>query len=198
MKLLIFDMGHVFVDFEWQSVCEAFCRRAGCSFAVLKPVFAALSQLGYESGRIGTDRFLAELNTRLGADITRQEFEELFTHTFRENTEMAQLLQKLKQQRPLYLLSNTNEVHWHWLQSNFNVARHFEELILSYEVGCVKPETAIYEEVLRRSRFAASDCLFIDDLECNIKAAAALGMHTVQFQGVQPLKAELFRHGLAV
>lgn len=198
MKLLVFDMGHVFVDFEWESVCLAFCRRAGCTIETLRPVFYELSQLGYESGRIGTDTFLGELNSRLKTDISREEFTELFTHTFRENEEMAQLLQTLKQQVPLYLLSNTNEVHYDWLQEKYAVARHFQELILSYKVGCSKPDQAIYRHVLERSRFDAGDCLFIDDLQPNIDAALGVGMKAHRFGGIEPLKSELRSYGLQV
>lgn len=198
MKLLVFDMGHVFVDFEWEAVCGGFCRRTGCSLETLRPVFGELSQLGYESGQIGTDAFLAELNKRLGADITRQEFSELWLHTFRENPQMAELLQSLKKQRPLYLLSNTNEVQYEWLQANYNVARHFEHLVLSYKVGCSKPEEEIYRLVLERSGLRAQDCLFVDDLERNVKAAARLGMNTIRFSGVEPLKSDLRGYGLSV
>jgi epoxide hydrolase-like predicted phosphatase len=198
MKLLVFDMGHVFVDFEWEAVCHGFCRRAACTIDDLRPVFAELSRLGYESGRIGTDEFLSELNKRLGTDIGRDEFTQLFTHTFRENQHMAELLQKLKKQRPLYLLSNTNEVHYEWLQSNFAVARHFDALILSYKVGSSKPEETIYRHVLELSGMNASDCLFIDDLQANIDAAARVGMNTIHFNGVEPLKEELSRYGFAV
>jgi putative hydrolase of the HAD superfamily len=198
MKLLVFDMGHVFVDFEWDAVCQEFCRRAGCTIETLRPVFYELSQLGYESGRIGTDTFLTELNSRLKTDISREEFTELFTHTFRENEEMAQLLQALKPQMPLYLLSNTNEVHYDWLQANYDVARHFQELILSYKVGCSKPDQAIYQHVLDRSRLSAGDCLFIDDLQPNIDAAVKAGMKAHRFSGIEPLKGELRTYGLQV
>jgi putative hydrolase of the HAD superfamily len=79
-----------------------------------------------------------------------------------------------------------------------NVERHFDELILSYKVGCSKPEAEIYREVLKRAGKPASDCLFVDDLECNIQAAAALGMHTIHFRGVADLKQKLTELGFAV
>ena len=198
MQILVFDMGHVFIDFEWDAVCHGFCVKSGKSAEDLREVMSAVSQLGYESGKVDTTTFLAEINRHLGVEITREEFEQLWTHTFRENLEMAELLQKLRSQRPLYLLSNTNEVHYEWLQRMFNVERHFDELILSYKVGSSKPEAEIYREVLKRCGRPASDCLFIDDLECNIKAAAALGMHTIHFRGVAELKQKLSELGFTV
>lgn len=198
MKLFVFDMGHVFVDFEWEDVCQGFCRASGCSRDRLREVFSHVAQLGYERGTVSTTDFLAEINRQLGSAITQEVFNELWTFGFRENEEMARLLQTLRSQRPLYLLSNTNEVHYDFIQSRYNVARHFDELILSYKVGYTKPQAEIYREVLRRSRIEPEDCLFIDDLECNVNAARKLGMNTIQFRGVDDLKQNLQELGFAV
>jgi glucose-1-phosphatase len=198
VKVLVFDMGHVFVDFEWDAVCEGFCQAAGVSRERLKEVFSQVAKLGYESGHIDTNTFLQELNTRLGSNIERSQFDQLWVSTFRENEEMAALLQTLKQQRPLYLLSNTNEVHYEYLQGRYDVARHFEELILSYKVGCSKPDASIYREVLRRADVPAHNCLFVDDLEPNILAASELGMQVIQFKGVAHLKDKLSEFGFKV
>lgn len=198
MKLLVFDMGHVFVDFEWDEVCQGFCQKAGCSRDRLKEVFVHVAQLGYEQGSISTKDFLAEINRLLESTISQEVFNDLWTFGFRENEEMALLLQKLRSQRPLYLLSNTNEVHYDFVQSRYNVARHFDELILSYKVGYTKPHAEIYREVLRRSGVEAEHCLFVDDLECNVEAARKLGMNTIQFRGVEDLKLQLQDFGFTV
>lgn len=198
MQLLVFDMGHVFIDFEWETVCNGFCTRSGMTMEQLQQVMREVAKLGYESGHIDTAGFLRELNRHLSIELTREEFTEIWTQSFRENADMADLLQKLRKQRPLYLLSNTNEVHYEWLQAHYDVARHFDELILSYKVGCSKPDPQIYSEVLRRSGKDAGDCLFIDDLRANVDAAARLGMHTILFQGIEHLKQQLAAHGLEI
>lgn len=184
-------MGHVFVDFDWDVVCQGFCRRAGLTREEFKPVLRHLHSLGYESGKISTRDFLAELNRVSGADLAEDEFHVLWNATFHENEEMARLLQGLGESRPIFLLSNTNESHYGYLQATYNVARHFSELILSYEVGCSKPEHDIYREVFRRSGHQPEECLFIDDLVPNIEAARELGMNAIRFTGVEPLKSEL-------
>lgn len=189
-------MGHVFVDFEWDEVCEGFCRISGRTREELKRGMHHVAQLGYESGKVTTEAFLAELNRLLGTKLTVDEFSQLWIRTFRENPEMASLLSLLKEQRPLCLLSNTNEIHYEHLQQQYNVARHFNEIVLSYKVGLVKPDPLIYHEVFRRSGFAADQCLFVDDLEPNISAASRLGMRTIHFQGVADLKKRLQEFGL--
>lgn len=196
VKLIVFDMGHVFVDFDWNAVCQGFATRANIEPAQFKEVLAYMGSLGYEAGAITTDEFLSELNNKLRSDITREEFDVLWTHGFHENPEMAALLNELRQSRPLYLLSNTNEVHYDFLQTTFDVARHFEELILSYQVGCTKPNERIYDEVFKRSGYTPQECVFIDDLVPNIRSAQALGMKTVHFIGIADLKAKLSEFGI--
>ena len=198
LQLLVFDMGHVFVDFDWEQVCAGFCAASKKNREELRETLKHCAKLGYESGKIDTNGFLAELNKWLGTALSLEEFSRLWVNTFHENEEMAGLLSVLKQQRPLYLLSNTNEVHYEHLQEKYNVARHFQELILSYKVGSSKPEHFIYQEVLRRSGLAAEECLFVDDLLPNIKAAEELGIKTIHFQGVSDLKDRLSKMGFDV
>ena len=72
----------------------------------------------------------------------------------------------------------------------------FELVVDSGFVGIRKPDPAIYELTLERlGDVAASDCLFIDDLEVNIEAARHLGMSAVHFvdneQAVPEIRAAL-------
>jgi len=198
VKLIVFDMGHVFVDFEWEEVCRGFYALSGHTRDEFRSVLHYVGGLGYERGEITTEDFLKELNARLGTTLSVDEFKVLWNATFRENPEMAALLQALKASYPLYLLSNTNEVHYRHLQDTYGVARHFQELILSYEVGHAKPDAAIYQVVLERSGLAAANCVFVDDLPGNVAAARALGMHGIQFTGIEALKSELQALGVKV
>lgn len=198
VKLLVFDMGHVFVDFEWETVCQGFCDRAGITRDEFKPILKHIASLGYESGRAQTADVLREINAQLAdLNLTEEEFHTLWNATFRENEEMAALLQSLKKDRPIYLLSNTNDSHYSYLERTHQVSRHFEELILSYLVGSSKPEEAIYLEVLRRSGLKAEECLFVDDLPANIEAASKLGMNTIRFVGIADLKERLASFGIS-
>jgi HAD superfamily hydrolase (TIGR01509 family) len=107
-------------------------------------------------------------------------------------------LQQLRTQVPLCLLSNINEVHYEHLQGQYNFTRHFAEVVLSCRVGMVKPEPGIYLEALRRVGVPAEHCIFIDDLEGNVRAAREVGMHGIIFVGIEDLKTRLSACGLTV
>ncbi|CAN5132169.1 HAD family phosphatase [soil metagenome] len=202
IKLIVFDMGHVFVDFEWETVCQGFYSRAGITKEQFQPILKHVGSLGYESGHIDTSIFLKAINEQMAnhgdmQTIGEEEFHQLWNATFRENIEMANLMEELRKQHKLYLLSNTNESHWQYLDQTFKVSRHFEELILSYKVGHIKPQHEIYQEVLRRSNLAAQHCLFIDDLEPNIAAGSAVGMNVVHFKDISDLQSRFEHFGIS-
>ena len=198
LQVLVFDMGHVFVDFDWEVVCAGFCGVSKKTRDELRQVLAHCATLGYESGKIDTAGFLAELNKGLGTDLSISEFKALWNASFHENQEMAELLCTLKEQVPLYLLSNTNEIHYDFLNDTFNVSRPFNQLILSYKVGHSKPAHPIYHEVMRRSGLPADKHLFVDDLAPNIRAAQEVGLNTIHFQGASDLKERLSKFGFRV
>src|ERR1700684_3048197 len=62
----------------------------------------------------------------------------------------------------------------------FPVDELFDVVIASSKVGMRKPDPAIYELTCARLGVAPERCLFIDDLLCNVEAADALGMQTIQ------------------
>jgi putative hydrolase of the HAD superfamily len=56
----------------------------------------------------------------------------------------------------------------------------FDVIIDSSRVGLRKPDPAIYQLTCERLGVQPRDCLFIDDLECNVDAARDLGMEAIQ------------------
>jgi epoxide hydrolase-like predicted phosphatase len=201
VKLIVFDMGHVFIDFKFDEVCRGFCTRAGVGMEHFRPVVNRLSKLGYEIGQISTEGFLEQLNVELRAisvaekikfnDITVEEFHTLWNHNFSENEEMAELLQHLKGRRALALLSNTNESHFESLESKYKVTRHFGLVFLSYLLGMQKPDLKIYEHVIEKAGLLPEEIVFIDDRTENIDAARSLGIISIQFESPAQLKQEL-------
>lgn len=67
----------------------------------------------------------------------------------------------------------------------------FDEVLLSFEIGCRKPQPAIYELAAIRAGVAPGSCLLVDDLEVNCAAAIAAGWKAIQFQDNAQTIAEL-------
>jgi glucose-1-phosphatase len=196
MKLVVFDMGNVFIDFSWETVSAEFCKLTGLSEKTFRTAITHALFAKYERGKISTKDFIQELNTLFNTELTVDQFTACWNASFAEDPEMATLLANISKQVPLYLLSNTNENHFQFLEYSYKVSRHFQELILSHEVGFAKPEPEIYHEILKRSGLQPYECLFIDDLSDNIEAARSLGINTIHFRGIDDLKKRLPQFGV--
>lgn len=94
------------------------------------------------------------------------------------------LLLKLREKYVVYLLSNTNEIHWKWSCKNvfpyrgFRVEDYFEKIYLSYEMKMVKPDVEIFKTVLADADIDPKETFFIDDSEANCQTARTLGIST--------------------
>ena len=84
----------------------------------------------------------------------------------------------------VYLLSNTNEIHWQWSclhafrYKAFRAEDFFEHIYLSYEMKMAKPDADIFQKVLDETGILPNETLFIDDSEANCRTAEALGIST--------------------
>src|SRR5271163_3094886 len=77
------------------------------------------------------------------------------------------------------------------VRNNFAWISHFDHHIFSGEVRSVKPEPAIYQHCIDALGVRPSEALFIDDREINLEQARAVGIHTIRFQSVDQLRADL-------
>ena len=78
----------------------------------------------------------------------------------------------------------------------FDILKIFDEVILSFAVGAIKPETAIFEDVIKRAGGDRSKILYIDDREDLIKEASAMGIDSIRFEGAEKLKTTLAGRGV--
>ena len=94
---------------------------------------------------------------------------------------MFRLVKRLQGRYPLYLLSNTNDIHLNYFTAQYPVFASFSDAVYSHRVGCMKPERTIYEIAARQFGVEPGETVFIDDLPANIAAARAFGFHAIQY-----------------
>ncbi len=182
-KVLAFDIGQVLVPFNWPEVEAGFATRTGRSQTEVSAAMKKLQNLGYESGDTDTAGFLSELNRLLSSDISRDEFTVLWNESFRECERMIPALEQLVSTHRLVALSNTNPEHFEWLDKGLNIYRHFEHLILSHNVGFMKPDKRIYQQVIKYTGRSVKkkEILFIDDKPDFVYGARKYGIRAILF-----------------
>ena len=89
---------------------------------------------------------------------------------------MIELITELHAHHPLYLLSNTSDIHVDFILARYPVFSKFKDAVYSYKVRASKPEREIYEIALKQFGVKAEETFFIDDLQANIDAARSVGI----------------------
>ena len=98
---------------------------------------------------------------------------------------------------PVHAISNFSREKFDIVRRLFPFLDEFDELVISADVGMVKPDREIFELLIERTNLEPAQSLFVDDSEENIAAAHRIGFDTVLFKhGETDLQAELARRGV--
>lgn len=109
----------------------------------------------------------------------------------------VEIMKRLKQAGySLYGLSNWSAETFPLMRDKFDFFDLLDDIVISGEVGMIKPQPEIFEHMLERIGAPASACLFIDDAPANVEQAKKLGITAIQFHSPQQLEAELHELGV--
>ncbi len=104
----------------------------------------------------------------------------------------VEIMKRLKQAGySVYGLSNWSAETFPLVRNKFGFFGLLDDIIISGDVGQIKPDPEIYEIALRRIGRPAEECLFIDDALANIEQARRMGFAVVHFQSPEQLETEL-------
>ena len=186
IKNLIVDFGGVLIDLDRQRCLENF-RELG-----LPDVEHTLDLYHqqdffqqYEKGLISSADFRNVIREKIGRDVADARIDAAW-NSFLVSipTYKLDLLLALRKDYVVYLLSNTNEIHWEWSCEHafpykaFRVEDYFEHIFLSYEMKMAKPDEEIFRKVLDDAGLDPKETFFIDDSEANCLTARSLGIST--------------------
>ena len=185
IKNIVFDLGGVLVDLDFKAAINGL-QKAG--FAKVKEQLQSFDREGifqkFELGEMTAEEFRTAIRENSTVTLTDEEIDALWNAMLLEiPREKLELILDLRGKYMVYLLSNTNSIHWDYVCKNafnyrgFRVKDYFEETFLSYEMHLAKPDKAIFEKVLQDANLLAEETLFIDDSEANCKAAEEVGIH---------------------
>ncbi len=188
LKGIIFDLGAVIVEINYNKTIEAF-KAIGISN--IESLFSQHKQIDvfdlFEKGLISGEVFRRQLLQFVSNEnISNKEFDAAWNAMIIDlPIENLFILEKLKQTYPTYLLSNTNEIHIRYLNEflrmKYNVdnfSYYFEKVYYSYEMKMRKPDIEIFKYVINQIQYDPEQILFIDDNKANIESAKATGLQT--------------------
>lgn len=195
---IVLDMGNVIVKFSHARMCEQIGILVGVG---AEPVRRLLFDQGWqwelERGSLSNGEFAARLERKFGCVIPRQALEHAAGDIFSPVAGISEFLADLKQTDVrLMLLSNTCRAHLDWIQSQWDFLSYFDDLVLSYEEGVMKPERKIFEVLVARAQADPTTLFFTDDIPENVAASRAFGIDAEVFIDVPTLRRHLSERGL--
>lgn len=187
IRNIVFDLGCVLVGLDKDRCVEAF-KKVGLDDVAYYVDEHRCEDFFHdvEIGAIDTAEFCEEIRRRTNTTVSDDDivwaWNELLTGVAEEKLVK---LQELHGKYRLFILSNTNPMHWSLCKDNFlkyngkGADDIFEKVFLSYRMHQAKPDKEIYETMLREGEMTAGETLFIDDSRANIEAASQLGIQTI-------------------
>ena len=126
--------------------------------------------------------------------LSRSHVSKLWAHLEEDLFIDPDLLELIRHSRAVYktaLVSNYSEVLRPMLENRWRVDGAFDEIIISHEVGLIKPMPEMFDLVLGRLGCQPHEAVLIDDRIRNIEGARAHGMHAVLFESKEQMLADL-------
>lgn len=181
---ILFDLGGVLVRLRGHRVLLAYLPESMTSEELLNRWLHSPVVRDFESGRIQLSDFCRDILSDLGLNMDETEFLEVF-RTFLDEPYpgVSAVLPDLSRRYVTGVLSNTSEPHWQTAVGMLPELLTVRHLFLSYQMGLLKPDEAIFAEVLHHLHLSAEQVLYFDDHPANVEAARRMGIQAVRVDG---------------
>jgi glucose-1-phosphatase len=184
VKNIIFDLGGVLLNIEPKLTGKALEEMGVRNMEdVHSRLINEKLYERFDTGEYSPDRFRDEIRKACELALSDQQVDDAWNALLLDfPSKRVDLLHQLQPNYHLFLLSNTNSIHYQSYTHSFRMVHGeempglFTRLFLSFEMGVHKPDQAIYEMTLRIGNFVPAETLFIDDSLANAQAAAKTGM----------------------
>jgi FMN phosphatase YigB (HAD superfamily) len=107
-------------------------------------------------------------------------------------TGMEALLDQLRERHDIAFLSNSNDVHAEVIPRKFsNLFQRGDTIVYSHLLRIAKPDPAFFHRALEMIGVTPAECIFIDDMVENVRAAQSVGIRSFQFLDAVTLTRDL-------
>ena len=189
IKNIVFDLGNVLISFRPSEFFDKKNYPENIKATILSDIFGSKEWAMLDKGEVNTTEAIDTI--ALKSSLKKEEI----THIFNLRTELmfpldpnVKLLPELKKRGfRLYFLSNFPMDIFEEIKTGYYFFKYFDGGIISSEAKFSKPDSRIYEILLEKYSLIPEECLYIDDLEINVKAAEAVGMKGLVTFGSQEI-----------
>jgi len=197
-RVILFDLGKVLIDFDHSIAVRKIKPFCGLDEKSIYNLFFDSDITDkFERGVIAPFDFFQEVKKMLNADMEYKQFVPIWNEIFTPHPGMIEVVESLKDNYPLYMVSNINEMHFKYLEDKFSDCfKYFSYIFLSYELGLRKPDKRIYEQIIDYIKLPAKNIVYADDRPELIDAARKLAIDAFVFQSTDSFAEELNKRNI--
>ena len=173
-KFLYFDLGKVLVDFSVDQMLRQMAAVADITpQRVRETIFDGGLMREHECGRLSCREFYEAFCAAAGSRPDFARLSAAAAEIFTLNLPMLPLVAQLRQAgHAMGILSNTCETHWPYCHHRYRiVAEGFAVHALSYRIGAMKPDAAIFQAAAGLCGHRPEEIFFVDDLPGHVAGA---------------------------
>ncbi len=188
IRNIIFDFGGVIIDLDFSRTEKAFKKLSIPDFkGKMNQAVEGELFMDFEKGLISPNDFRNKLRYLAERNISDKEIDDAWNQLILDIPEKRiNLLLKLREKYQLFLLSNSNIIHYEFYTNNLK-KRHgfnslddlFDKTFFSFNLKMYKPGPEIYKTVIDKAGIKSEESLFIDDNVINLEGAQKLGIKTL-------------------
>ena len=201
VKAIIFDFGNVICYFTNELLKQRIAEISGKSVDEITDLVYKKTDITkrYESGQMSSEEFYKELSKICGVNVPYQELKTIYSKDKFSRVEgTKELIEKLRKNYKVSLLSNTSEWDWDYMIQVAPEILTFETITKSYEAGAMKPSEIIFEDALKKLNLKPEECVYTDDILEYVDKAKSLGFKAFQFTTAQNFEEDLKSIGIEI
>jgi putative hydrolase of the HAD superfamily len=186
-KTIIFDFFDVIRTdpYKWWLIRRGLVREGGYLEASQK----------MDRGELDIQGFFVRLSELTGESV--HEIEQEMESITKMNYDVLSLIDELRAQKyHIGLLSNAPSEFIRDIFKQHDLEKYFDTIVISSEVGLIKPEPEIFHHILKQMNVSAGEAVFIDDNPHNVDAAEKVGIRGLVFTSAQTLQVDLNEFGI--
>ncbi|MGD0782864.1 MAG: HAD-IA family hydrolase [Candidatus Aminicenantales bacterium] len=195
---IVSDMGNVLLRFDNAIFFGKLAPYTAHSLEEIRRVTRDNLDLAvlFEKGSVSPLDFYRNVKELLDLTAGYEEFYALYVDIFALNAPVLELYRRLRPFYKMALLSSTDVMRWTFIKRRFPEILIFDAYALSFDQGAMKPDPAVFREVLGLTDTRPEEAVFIDDLRENVEGAERMGLRGIVFGPGTDLEGELARLGV--
>ena len=181
---IILDMGNVLLEWDKDKILQGVSDTKKDYLILDKTIFQSGLWERLDLGAMTREELVLKVESMIGSTYQKKVEEVIWNWPSYIDiyTEVFPVLSEVKKKgHRIFVLSNTSKVFYDLLDEQLSPLKELlDGFVLSCDIKAIKPDLAMFKEILDKYQLDPANCIFLDDIEDNTSAAQKLGIRAYQ------------------